>query len=615
MYPRKQVQEWIKWSRESLPETGDYPMLDVAKIKGTECPWQQNIYSDFPNSDKGSRQQLLTLFENHLSRDPADVSSRFTALNLHYALSTHANDDSEMKGHYDFMGVDHEDVREDFAKNLAYLVRLLPVDNCRDWRTIRWEICNACAIRDWGRARQLYDRLEALDLLELAERQILRSQFNFFVVFGSKKHWDFDPLFWEPKLYYSKPDDSLDWKGISHQFMLYFLGLNLGRKLEEDKKEITLDEAERDRISDAANDFDKGLSKRPDLSPAYRSMLAGCYFAKGDFGNAAKNYERVLEDRNSKIFDAEFSKIEIFKCIANSYQLAGETEKAKDTLKRCADEYPTAKGIYKELAKFQAQATHFREACESLTKECERDPTFGEDWLVSTLLVLGSVGRDSEQIATRVERYLSSNPHLSEGLGSLLKAHWPSMDDLTPEAQGKWICGSCMILTSRVDELLRPQMAQAAATQFGTAVELELKSKVFGKFRDYVSRSSDLHSLVGKKNSWGKDEPFCQFLVSEKRMRLTLGQMHYVLKACRKFTGPRPCSAERVARSPTMKRDVLKKFNRWVQMNRLPLLKNLWVLGEICDIQNRAKHGESISKENAERMPDLCREFLSELTV
>ena len=166
MYRREQVQEWIKWSRESLPETGDYPMLNVAEIKGTTCPWQEEIDSDFKDSDKGSRDKLLTFFENHLSRDPADVSSRFTALNLHYALSTHANDDSDMKSYYDLTGVDHEEVREDFARNLAYLVRLLPVEDCTDWRTIRWEICNACAIRDWGRARQLYDHLEALDLLE-----------------------------------------------------------------------------------------------------------------------------------------------------------------------------------------------------------------------------------------------------------------------------------------------------------------------------------------------------------------------------------------------------------------------------------------------------------------
>ena len=499
-----------------------------------------------------------------------------------------------LKSYYDLTGVDHEEVREDFAKNMAYLVRLLPVDNCTDWPTIRWEICNACAIRDWGRARQLYDQLEALDLLEPAERQILRGQFNFFVVFGSKKHWDFDPLFWEPKLYYSKPDDSLGWEGISHEIMLYLWGLTFGRKLEVDKKEITLDEAERDRISDAANDFDKGLSKRPDLSPAYRSMLAACYFATGDFWNAAKNYEQVLVDRNSKIFDTEFIKIAMYKRIAASYHLADETEKARDALERCADEFPSAAGIYKELAKFQAQATDYRSAYDSLSKERERDPDFGEDWLVSTLLALGSVGRDSEQIATRVERHLSSNPQLSKGLKSLLNAHWPSLDDLTPEAQVKWISGSCMILNLPVDELQHRQLAQVAATQFGTAVELELKSTVFGKFRDYVSQSSDVGSRGVKKSSGGEDERCCEFLVSQKPM--TLGQMHYVLKTCRKS-----------------KRDVLRKFKRWVHEKRRPLLNRIWELGEIRDIHNCAKHDEAISKKDAARMPDLCRNFLSEL--
>ncbi len=596
MYSRELIQEWIQWSRASLPETGDYPMLDVAELNGTACPWQEGIYDEFTHSDRGSREKLAALFAIHLSRDPADVSSRFTALNLHYALSTHANDDSEMKSYYDLTGVDHEDVREDFAENLAYLVRLLSVEDCTDWRTIRWEICNACATRDWKRATQLHDQLEALDLLEPAERQVLRGQFNFFVALGSKKQWEFDPLFWEPKLYFSKPDDSLGWKGISHQFILCFWGHNLGRKFEEDRKEITLDKAARDRISDAANDFDKGLSKRPDLSPAYRSMLAGCYFAKGDYGNAAKNYERVLEDRNSRIFDTEFSRIEIFKCIANSYQLEGETEKAKDTLKRCLDEYPTAKGIYKELAKLQAQSTHFREACESLTKECERDPTFGEDWLVSTLLALGSVGRDSEQIATRVERHLSLNPQLYENLQSLVNTHWPSLDNLTPDAQRTWMYGSYLFLVPQVDVTMRQSHANAVAFHFGTAVELELKSRVFGKFRDYVSRSSGVHSLVGNKDSWGKDRPFCQFLVSQRPM--TLGQMYHVLKNC-----------------GNSERNTLRKFKDWVQENQPPILddNNVGELRKIRDIHNGVKHEPSISIQNAESMPHLCRKFLSAL--
>ncbi|MDE2755891.1 MAG: hypothetical protein OXI92_05005, partial [Acidobacteriota bacterium] len=445
MYSREQVQEWIQWSRESLPETADYPMLNVTTIKGTECPWQENIYSDFQDSDKGSRDKLLALFENCLSRDPADVSGRFTALNLHYALSTFANDDSELKNYFEVTGVHHEDIREDFANNLAYLVRLLPVENCTDWRTIRWEICNACAARDWGRARQLHEQLEALDLLEPAERQVLRGQFNFLVAFGSKTGWGFDPQFWEPKLYDSELYGYLNREGnLAHEFILFIWGIRLARRRKEGEKETPLDEANRDRISDAANDFEKGLSKRSNLSPAYRSMLAGCCFAKGEFGNAeksgalhfgnaAKNYEQVLVD--SKFSAIEDYKIEIFQCIANSYQLAGDTEKAQDALKRCAAEFPDAPGIYKELAKIQVQAADYRSAYESLTKECERDPAFGEDWLVSTSLALGSVGHDGEQFARRVERHVNSNPQLSEGIKSLVSAHWPSVDNLTPEAQ------------------------------------------------------------------------------------------------------------------------------------------------------------------------------------
>ena len=597
MYSREQVQEWIQWSRDSLPETGDYPMLDVAEIKGTNCPWRENIYSDFQESDKGSRDKLLVLFEKYLSRDPADVSGRFTALNLHYAFSMHAIDDSEMKGHYDFLGVDHDGIREDFAKNLAYLVRLLPVENCTDWRTIRWEICNACAVRDWARAGKLHDQLEALDLLEPAERQVLRGQFNFFVAFGSKESRNFHPLFWEPKLYDLKPHDSLGWEREFHELILLGVGLNLARKRKEDEKERTLDEAERDRIFDAANDLQKGLAKRPDLSPAYRSMLAGCFFATDEFGNAAKNYERVLVDSNSNMSLTESFKIEIFKCIANCYQLAGETEKAQDALKRCAGEFPTAKGIYKELARIQVQTTKPELALESWTKESERDEAFGEDPLASTLLALGPVWGNSEQIFTLVKRDLSSNPQFYEGIISLVKAHWPSVDDLTPEAQETWVCGSRIVLNRSVEGRMNQINSRPAATAFGTAVELELKSRVFGKFRDHVARSSDVRSLVGKKSSWGKDKPFCQFLVSQKPM--TLGQMHRVLKDC-----------------GNSERDILRRFNRWVQENRPPLLDdhNLGELQEIRDIHNDAKHEPSISKENAERMPGLCRNFLSAIT-
>jgi len=79
-------------------------------------------------------------------------------------------------------------------------------------------------------------------------------------------------------------------------------------------------------------------------------------------------------------------------------------------------------------------------------------------------------------------------------------------------------------------------------------------------------------------------------------MKMPLGQMHHVLETCRHS-----------------KRVVVRQFNDWVQKNRPTLLKNLWVLKEICNIHNPAKHDGSIPLASAERMPHACRKFLSAL--
>ncbi len=268
MATKEQVQSWIQWSRYDLPRTGDYPKINIVEINRVTCPWQEGISDLFERSDRKSQGELLTLFEDQLSRDPGDISSRLTALSLHYALS-----------HYDSILIEDlvEEPRVDFTKNLGYFVRLLPVEECADWPTICWEISNTYAILDWDRASRLYKHLEALGLRDAVKLRVLRGQFNFLVVYDS----EFDPIDWEPKIY-----DSTD---AVQEFLIILWGLT-----EKDKKESNLQEADRDRIYDAANDLEKALNKRSDLSPAYQSLLAKCYFAKQDFHNAAKNYQQLL---------------------------------------------------------------------------------------------------------------------------------------------------------------------------------------------------------------------------------------------------------------------------------------------------------------------------------
>lgn len=58
------------------------------------------------------------------------------------------------------------------------------------------------------------------------------------------------------------------------------------------------------------------------------------------------NYEQALAGSNYTIFATPLNRIDTYRCIANSYQLAGATEKAIDALKRCAGEFPTEAGKF-----------------------------------------------------------------------------------------------------------------------------------------------------------------------------------------------------------------------------------------------------------------------------
>ena len=67
---------------------------------------------------------------------------------------------------------------------------------------------------------------------------------------------------------------------------------------------------------------------------------------------------------------------------------------------------------------------------------------------------------------------------------------------------------------------------------------------------------------------------------------MPLGQMHRALKDCE-----------------NSKPEIWRKFNRWVRMNRRPLLKDKirLALGEICGIHNRAKHDERFQKRTLQK--------------
>src|SRR5438093_5226171 len=144
------VKDWIQWSREHLPNAGDYPKIDDNKI---DWVWlnEVGLLVDWDGRSNISREELLDCFQAELAHNLGDVPARFTALHLYHALCRYESMFSEDEA---------REVRSGYKKDFSFLVRLLPVENCIDLRLIRWEILNAYAIRDWDRALELYNQIE-----------------------------------------------------------------------------------------------------------------------------------------------------------------------------------------------------------------------------------------------------------------------------------------------------------------------------------------------------------------------------------------------------------------------------------------------------------------------
>src|SRR5207247_1211098 len=176
-------------------------------------------------------------------------------------------------------------------------------------------------------------------------------------------------------------------------------------------------------------------------------------------------------------------------------------------------------------------------------------------------------------------------------IDSLLKEYWPTFLILSQQTQREWIYGTYQ-RNCREDSLLQIA-AQHAAVSFATAVELELKSRVFDKFREIELSKSGLPSSVSRT-----DKPEVRIIHEFlNRDKISLGQMKCILKQARN-------SGETIS----------KRFSDWVERNHPDIRRNLKWLESICEIRNLAAHSR-IPVESANQMPSWCRTFLDALVA
>jgi len=384
-----------------------------------------------------------------------------------------------------------------------------------DWRTIRWEILNAYVIRDWDRALALYDRAEELDLLQPGEIQVLRGQFRFLAALRLDSELSLQSLFWPPEVYLpgSVQSEFLILKGFIPPDPI-----------------ADVAESGREMPRHVAFDLETGLEKRHDLSAAYRAVLARCYFLTGRSYDAAREYERLENDD----LGTDFRK-QAYVSAAASYRETGETQRAIEVLKKCAADFPDAKGIWLRIAELESHQGHLPAISESLRKEQERSPDVERNWWVSPLIFAGETWTNTEAEKARLRsmgEYEQVQPLLSE--------YWSPFAALGQKAKEEWVFGILETHFCMAQGQIRDIYTRKAVASFAQAVELELSSKVFLRFREKALADPGVRALAAQalQEKCGELVRFAKFI--EKKQSLGIGQMGYILEHKSNSKVPKP---------------------------------------------------------------------------
>jgi tetratricopeptide (TPR) repeat protein len=405
---RETVSGWIEWARQKLPEDGNVPPIFNAGWGGDawwktvgEAPWNSRL-EDFFDIDFEQGAHVLSSTLKEL--DLADLPTRFVALSVCYALA-----------HYEPVLLNEDlasQARRRHEKNLADLIRLVPIEFFDDWRRIRWEILNAYVISDWRRALRLYNRAEELDPLRPGEIQVLRGQFRFLAALSEETVGSLDSLLWPPEVYSV---------GSIESDFLFVAGL-----VPMKGKVRTLAAVAKEMLRQAVPDLETAMTKRDNLSPAYRAVLARCYFLTEHFHDAGREYEKLLSEHLGvlgNVLGVRFKAV-VYRSAARSFQRDGQTEKAREISESWLMEYPDDPEALRLMADVQARQLNFEKAVEYYRRLVDLKPELEEDVATKIALALGGVS--PAKLSTLAEDLMKKRPEATELIKSLNLELWPA---------------------------------------------------------------------------------------------------------------------------------------------------------------------------------------------
>lgn len=587
---RGRLREWIAWVGKQQRDPGDIPtVLDLLRSALDDSDGKSLLID--VASDSTPLEDLETCLGDELARSPADPVVRAAVLccaRWKQALEESELDEWSDSGDEAFIRQDVEERISRTREMFAFLVRFLPVEDCPStWRDFRYEILNSYLAHDWERATRLYNRADDLRLKSTGEVAVLRGQFRFLSVLGcgieedvrrrvenTKIRLALDSLFWEPRIYDAGSSEGQD---DLHALLLYTHGMC------DRDQELALGDAEKSQLFEASHDLAKGLLNIPELPYFYRAVLSRCYFCIGQFHSAAEQYNALLvtKDRSGP----PQVRARLLASLSLSHRLAGEAELAKAILEQWAKEFPEEKGVYMQLAELESQAGNYQRASEYLRNEIERNPAVDSDWKLSALLALGATQDTSEAI----KKELKGNSALWRPISSILSAYWEPFSGLGESAREEWTYGALLFCSQDLPEGTR---LKKAAIAFATAVEIELRNRVFQRYREHIQERPAVKRTAEEGKRESNSLIFSSFLAGDGT--LTLGQMSNILKM-------------RGENEP-----VFGDFRRWVLNSQHALMQHLEYLQPVVAFRNPAIH-ENRAEEDPSGIIQCCRRIVDVL--
>jgi len=463
---KTELDAWVQWSRVNLSASADIPVISTEDLFA-RAPWWEKWHTAF-QLVLDRRDEVVQYFADALAREPADIPTRFTALNLFLGFSGWP-DESNVEWAHSVFEVLQEEVdkfmKESF-ENLCLLVRLLKVDELpNDWPLIRWEIINSYAISDWDRALELYNRAEELGARPQAELQAMRGQFNYLRVFGRAMEAPLESLIWRPGVVTGEGDKN-------GALLLILSGLRLSQY------RIDVADVQRTLLLDAASDLEKALTLDPELVRIYNPVLARCWFFAGHPEVAEKFYQAALSIYGKA--SPEFKRW-IYESLGLIYEASNQTDKLIQTLERFANDFPAEKGLHLRIAEYRARRGDFEGVPESLRRELDVNPEADRDWKISALVALG----DIRDVSARLVSMLKERPDTWHLAATLIEEYWPALSRLTDGAREEWIAGT-ILWHERRDDPSHAVWRRKAIHSYANAVELELSARLFTRFREHV---------------------------------------------------------------------------------------------------------------------------------